>query len=359
MNFFLDFLHQKAPRAGREIPATYRRALSVSATLMVVYFGVCFFLYPLINNHRWEWAPLVLAAGSVCSLWLLKHGGARVNLALSFGLCAVWVTWNVAYFGWGSGTQHFLTLLLILTFFNIYASPAEKIVSFVLILVYRVGLYAWSQNHPAVYEMDHAANTVYQTVNTVFFFLMMAVLCIVFSSGVQDTERELRIRNQMLYKEAGTDPLTGLPNRRAMVEEIERYLEHNSDQPFSVAIADIDFFKKINDTYGHKYGDYTLVKLTELFTQHSGGRYSVCRWGGEEFCFFLPGLNLDEAGAVMTDLCFAVEKMQLQFEEQPVSVTITIGVEENDFSSPMDELIRSADEKLYMGKNAGRNRVVI
>ena len=162
-----------------------------------------------------------------------------------------------------------------------------------------------------------------------------------------------------MYREAGTDPLTGLPNRRSMIEQIERYCQENSDQMFSVAIADLDYFKNINDTYGHNCGDYTLVKLTELFTEHAMGRYSVCRWGGEEFCFFMPGMNLDEAGVLMNDLCFAVEKVKLEYEGHPFSMTITIGVEEYDFISPLEDLLDAADEKLYMGKNAGRNRVVV
>ena len=73
----------------------------------------------------------------------------------------------------------------------------------------------------------------------------------------------------------------------------------------------------------------------------------------------MPGVNLDEAGVLMNDLCFAVEKMQLEYEEYKFSITITIGVEEFDFASPLEELLNTADEKLYMGKNAGRNRVVV
>ncbi len=126
-----------------------------------------------------------------------------------------------------------------------------------------------------------------------------------------------------------------------------------------MAIADIDVVKDVNDTDGHNCGDYTLVRLTELFVEHAMGRYTVCRWGGEEFCFFIPETNLDDAGTMMNDLCFAVEKMPLKYEDHQLSITVTIGVEEYDFASPLEELLDSADEKLYMGKKAGRNRVVV
>ena len=359
MKFFLDFLHQKVPKAGKEIPLYYRRALSASEILLAGYFVLCFFLYPLMNQGRWEWVPLLFIAGDICGLIAVKKYSLRINLLIYAALCLLWVSWNVRAFGWGSGTQHFMTLLLVFVFFDVYEKPLVKIVCFALLLFFRVELFSLSQRFPAIYTMSAAANTVYQTTNTVCFFLMLAFMCIIFSTSIQDTERQLRIRNQTLYKEAGTDPLTGLPNRRAMIEQIQAFSRNSADQTFCVAIADLDFFKNVNDTYGHNCGDYTLVKLTELFTVHSDGRYSVCRWGGEEFCFFMPGLNLDEAGVVMNDLCFAVERMKLSFEENEFSITVTIGVEENDFSSPLDDLLKKADEKLYMGKEAGRNRVIV
>ena len=357
MKFFLDFLHQKVPRDRGDMPVYYRRALVTGEILQAVYFLVCFFLYPLIN-HRWEWIPILFIALTMGCFWVAKTQKVRTNLIAYALVCLGWVFWNVQHFGWSSGVQHFLTLMIVLVFFNVYDKPLTKIIWLAVVLAFRIMLFSISQRVPAMYKMGTDANTIYQTVNTVAFFLMLAAMCVIFSTSIQDTERQLRLKNQTLYKEAGTDPLTGLPNRRAMIEQIEKYYETNGDQPFSVAIADIDFFKKVNDTYGHNCGDYTLVRLTELFVEHSMGRYSVCRWGGEEFCFFIPGMNLDDAGTLMNDLCFAVEKMKLKYEEHEFSITITIGVEEYDFASSLDELMNSADEKLYMGKEAGRNRVV-
>ena len=359
MKFFLDFLHQQVPRAGKHVPRYYRRALMSSEILLVMYFLVCFCLYPLINNGRWEWLPLLFSAAAGGCLWAAKKSSVRINLLLYALVCFGWVYWNIRYFGWGSGVQHFLTLMVVLVFFNVYDKPLYKILRLAFILTFRILLFSFSQRVSPVWNMDVDANTVYQTLNTVTFYLMLAVMCVIFSTSIQDTERRLRLKNQTLYKEAGTDPLTGLPNRRSMIEQIEKHYRENSDQTFSVAIADIDFFKQVNDTYGHNCGDYTLTMLTELFVQHAMGRYSVCRWGGEEFCFFMPGMNLDEASVVMNDLCFAAEKLKLEYEGHPFSITITIGVEEYDFTSPLEDLLNAADEKLYMGKNSGRNRVIV
>lgn len=195
--------------------------------------------------------------------------------------------------------------------------------------------------------------------NSMVFFLTMANLCILFSSNLQETERRLRLQNEQLHKEADTDPLTHLPNRRAMLSDIDLFREKAPLETFSVAIADIDFFKQVNDTYGHNCGDYTLCSLAELFREKLAGKALVCRWGGEEFCFFLPEKNLDEAAGVMMDLCNEVRRMDLSFEQYDFRITITIGIEENDFMSPLEEIFEKADQKLYIGKNSGRDQVVI
>ena len=169
----------------------------------------------------------------------------------------------------------------------------------------------------------------------------------------------MTINNQELHREAGTDPLTGLPNRRALLDEIEQFLHDNPDSQFSVAIADIDFFKKVNDTYGHNCGDETLKALATLFMDAARQKYRLCRWGGEEFCFFLPEMNIDEAGREMNDLNIAVRQKKLRFRETDYSVTITIGVEENDFKSTLEQILDRADRKLYMGKANGRDQVVV
>ena len=204
-----------------------------------------------------------------------------------------------------------------------------------------------------------SAGILFQTANSTIFFLLVALICILLSSSIQDAERQLRLDNENLNREAGTDPLTGLPNRRDMISLIEAFQKQNPEHVFSVAIADIDFFKKVNDTYGHACGDYTLIRLTDLFKSESKDRYTAARWGGEEFCFFIPDKNLDEAGQIMNDLSYAVEKMPLDFEDHHFNITITVGVEETDFRSTLEQLLDSADEKLYLGKNSGRNRVVV
>ncbi|MBR1559475.1 MAG: GGDEF domain-containing protein [Clostridia bacterium] len=358
MGFIIDFLRQKAPRPGKEMPGYYQKALVTCEGLMAVYFVLYFFLFRWQLGH-YLWVPLVALAINGLSRLSVGRANVRVATGLYALATALWVGWYALNFGWGCGGQHFLIPLLVMCFFNIYEPPWWKIVLLVLLVTCRMLLFSWCQHHDPIIEVSASAAILFQNVNSMTLFGMMACQFILFSSSIQDTERQLRLDNQELHKEAGTDPLTQLPNRRAMLDGMEEALGANPQMHFCVAIADIDFFKRVNDTYGHNCGDYTLKTLSDLFRDFAEGRYQVCRWGGEEFCFFLPEMNLDQAGQVMFDLCGEVRKLPLSFGGNDFSITITIGVEETDFLSPMAAILERADQKLYRGKIGGRNQVVL
>lgn len=358
MDFLIDFIRQKVPKSKKENPAYYRRALRSSAWILAVN---CFANTLLLAwvTERPQWIPAAIFGGVVCCLYCVDRMDARLNLAMYAALSCMWCGWFVHACGWGIGCQYLLVPVLGLVFFNIYEPPPVKLAYFFVVFAYRMVLFAFSFRHPALYRLSLNISIIIQLSNSAAAFFMLAVHYILFSSNTQAIERQLRLNNQELHREAGTDPLTQLPNRRALLNEMETFRNTYSGATFSVAIADIDFFKKVNDTYGHNCGDYTLKALAELFREKAGERYAVCRWGGEEFCFFLPGMNVDQAGDVLTDLHIAVSQMQLSYTEHEFSITITVGIEENDFESPIADIVDRADHKLYLGKMQGRNRVVI
>ena len=353
-----EYLHQEVPKAGKVFPDYYQRALATSEVSMAVYF-VLVFIVLFMTSHRVEWVViLVFAAMLGC-----RYSIGRINVRLSFyafeAVVVFWCAWHTQHVGWDYGAQHLLIPMLMLCFFNIYEPPSIKLFTFLAVLVYRTVLFAYARGIPTGYVLSPKMTVFYQTLNTLAVFNMLGVCFIIFSSSVQENERQLLLKNQELHTKAGTDALTQLPNRRALLDEVTQYRKEQPSEPFSIAIADIDFFKKINDTYGHNCGDYTLQTLAKLFRDFSEDRYMVCRWGGEEFCFFMPGMNIDDAGAVMQDLNYAVKKMPLHFNDIDFSIRITIGVEENDFRSSLEELFDQADRKLYMGKANGRDQVVV
>lgn len=158
---------------------------------------------------------------------------------------------------------------------------------------------------------------------------------------------------------ANTDPLSGLPNRArfftAAMDEIKRAKQY--DQPLAVFMADIDFFKHINDTYGHNAGDSALKAFARLCRTWIRHQDIVARLGGEEFGFLLPETDIASALALADRLRMAVE--DLQIDRLPKPMTISIGVSEVcPGETTIDAALSRADQALYAAKRTGRNRAV-
>ncbi|MDX8397127.1 MAG: GGDEF domain-containing protein [Mariprofundaceae bacterium] len=155
--------------------------------------------------------------------------------------------------------------------------------------------------------------------------------------------------------EARNDPLTGLANRRKLAEFIAN-LDKNTSVCF--IMADIDFFKKINDRYGHDAGDDILVALSQLLIESTRSSDDmVARLGGEEFCIILPNTNIKSAGTLANNLCQAVALHHFESEDQHIEVTISLGVVEKSKNEGPASCLKRADQALYQSKKNGRNRV--
>ncbi|OJV63105.1 MAG: hypothetical protein BGO41_10420 [Clostridiales bacterium 38-18] len=153
---------------------------------------------------------------------------------------------------------------------------------------------------------------------------------------------------------SNTDYLTGLPNRRHMLSQIEKAVV--SDAGIHIAVADIDHFKLINDTFGHDVGDQVLIELSKLIADFLGERGIIGRWGGEEFLILLYETDTQNALLLSNQLIELVTSKV--FSPVETKVSLTIGMSQYDKKSTIDDCIHSADTALYSGKQAGRCRVV-
>jgi two-component system, cell cycle response regulator len=161
---------------------------------------------------------------------------------------------------------------------------------------------------------------------------------------------------------ANTDPLTKLWNRREMTHRMEqeqnRFLRNGSEKTFSVVIADIDFFKNINDTYGHGFGDFILKSVADILQGNVRKQDVVARWGGEEFLLLLPETGADGAAIVANKLRKMIEESTFVEGDVSTKVTMTFGASVYKTNQSLDSLLTIADTALYEGKQKGRNRVV-
>ncbi len=164
-------------------------------------------------------------------------------------------------------------------------------------------------------------------------------------------------------KEAATrDHLTGLYNRRYFFTKAALLVDmaHKVRQPVSCGMLDIDYFKNVNDTYGHQVGDVVLQKLAQVMIAQLRGLGVVARMGGEEFCVVITGMGVENTKLFFITLCEAVASTPIDVggDHEPLRITVSIGVVVSAVAS-LDELIRVADQNLYLAKEQGRNRVVM
>jgi diguanylate cyclase (GGDEF)-like protein/PAS domain S-box-containing protein len=173
-------------------------------------------------------------------------------------------------------------------------------------------------------------------------------------------EREVNALQNELREQAMRDPLTGLYNRLYLNVSLERELglATRHDYPLSVVMADLDFFKTINDTYGHLAGDQALKVFAELMKHSSRSTDINCRYGGEEFFLVLPSLNLEKACERAELLRIAVASTPVAFAEHHISLSASFGIASfPEHGLTANALLNAADKALYAAKNAGRNRV--
>ena len=155
------------------------------------------------------------------------------------------------------------------------------------------------------------------------------------------------------------DSLTDLYNRRYCNQNLKNISEQyiKTGEPYTLAIADIDFFKKVNDTYGHTAGDEVLVSVAQIMKKSMAGKGFAARWGGEEFLLVYTGCDMETTLTYLEMLVEAIREMCVEYDDKVIKITISIGVATGNGDS-VDKVLCTADNRLYHAKKEGRDRVV-
>lgn len=156
------------------------------------------------------------------------------------------------------------------------------------------------------------------------------------------------------------DALTGLHNRRYADRRLHLLVSqrHTVSDNFTIALGDIDFFKKVNDTYGHEAGDVVLKGVSELIRKYVSDYGYAARWGGEEFLFVFENLNYKQSVERLEAFLNELRETTFTYKDTPIQVTMTLGVAVCQPNDNLNILLKYADDKLYKGKTEGRNRIV-
>ena len=155
------------------------------------------------------------------------------------------------------------------------------------------------------------------------------------------------------------DALTSLANRRSGDKRLRQIMKNAATDgtSYCIALGDIDDFKKVNDTYGHDCGDLVLKSIAEIFRRRMRGSGFAARWGGEEFLLIFENMDLMQAKLLLKEILDDVRSMECKYDDLFICVTMTFGLTQGNTEN-VTELLRTVDDRLYRGKNSGKNQVV-
>ncbi len=265
--------------------------------------------------------PIVNAAGNSYGMYAIFHSAAQINRRVASVIIPLYILCFVT--------------VVALGFFSAYFS--QKIVE-------RIVAVKRFTESVAGGKLDTDMSAVYTSGND-----ELAQLA---KSSVQ---MQLSIRKMIDY-----DTLTEIHNRRFATGYITKLHDNAGVKAdYCIAIGDIDYFKKVNDTYGHDAGDAVLKMTADVLRRNVPPGHLVARWGGEEFIFAFREMTPEEAYQILENCLAEIRKTAVSYEDKVISVTMSFGLAKATAGKSVDEILIDADAKLYDAKEGGRNRIVM
>ena len=322
------------------------RVALFSAAVDCIYF--LFFL--ALGSSFLAWMNVVSVAMYLSAYSLVQR--RRVHLA-------VMLIWLEAFphaaigtmmLGWESGF-HYL-LLMFIPSVAMTASRRSLQVFLIALLGFLVTLDVASRMWGPMAPIPQVSLIALKWLNISLFAVMFSALASYYRQKITKAEMRLKVL-------ASVDALTGLNNRSHFEADAEQHIARfqRSGISSAVVIADVDFFKKINDTYGHEAGDLVLVAVSRLLKKELREVDSLARWGGEEFVFLMHETGLPQAIAVTERIRDAVEATSVSYHATEIRCTMSFGITALLPHDTLGDAIARADRALYRSKSQGRNRV--
>ena len=276
---------------------------------------------------------------------------------------SVYAAISVYYIGWDCGSYFFLfSIVPIIIYFGsfLFKGPSRWVIVLALVLNFAlyVFLYIRFVNVQPMFEVDDTIRSI-----LVIFSSFAMVFSIIFYNAIYiySTEYEmtsLEQKNEQLSVDAQEDALTSLLNRRGFLPLVGSLMKGDKANHFCIAFYDLDNFKRINDSYGHDGGDEVLRHISKLIKREMQG-CDICRWGGEEFVILMRDYDFTVAKHKMEYIRGLIESTPTTFYNKHIYMTVTIGLEEyKDIYKEPEEIIKVADERMYYGKQHGKNILI-
>ncbi|MBQ9198910.1 MAG: GGDEF domain-containing protein [Lachnospiraceae bacterium] len=267
--------------------------------------------------------------------------------------------------GWNPGFMIYTITLIPICFYASYTLEEIKsdlkvslYTSLMISVIYMTMIVITRHSEP-VSQINGTIEEIFFYLNNIIALAFLLYFAVLYVIEMRNMQRNLRVENVELEEQANYDKLTHLLNRNSMTKYFNDIIEFSEleDKNFCILMADIDDFKKVNDTYGHDCGDEVLKKIAAIITSDVRQGDLVFRWGGEEILVLIRS-DLKVATNVAHRICNHVATSITKYEDNDIRVTITIGVAAFMKGMTADELVKQADVKLYYGKQHGKDQVV-
>jgi len=343
----------------------HQEILEILSIAVIVVHVLMVFLFHIMGVWQLSLYNIIVTAYYSYCYTTVREGKVRQGYILTFAEIVVQMVFTTLIIGWSVGFYAYVIALIPLYYYiNMFLGRGSdhpfmpffwSMITFGIFL----GTFILSLNVTPVTNLDMSQKVTIFIFNTFFAFQLIIWMSHFLVLGYKKTLNAMAERNASLDEAAGQDPLTKLFNRRTMEERLDEALEaaKKNGTIFSLVMGDIDFFKKINDTFGHDCGDVALVAVAEILKACVRDGDIVCRWGGEEFLLLVSG-NRGVATTVAERIRSRIENNVVEFGGNQIKFTMTLGVSTYAPGYSLDALVNQADENLYYGKEHGRNQVV-
>ena len=315
------------------------------------------YLLLFLISKKYEMAYVSLAGVLIYVLFifLLKKDKYYAYAIGCGGEFILYMSIATIFCGFEAGFHLCIIGLSVVSFFTVYFSKKDGRISRAIYwciysLIVYLGLYIYLSFNNSIYQIEKWLRMTFFIIHTFAVFSFVASYLVIFLNYAMKLEKKI-------MNESRLDKLTQIYNRYALYN----YLESINDKTdYFLVILDIDDFKKINDVYGHICGDHILKEVASISYSHlSNSNYIVSRYGGEEFVFICKNNDKEAIFKEIDDLRIRIEKYIFNFNDIEIKLTVTIGIEKYTEGISNEKWISLADEKLYLGKNSGKNKTVM
>ena len=338
-----------------------RQYLVVAVSLGVTHCLMEFF-YIWVGCTPMIYVNIVSILTYVVSIFFIAHGNHLITVWFMESeifwhvvFASIFMGVSCGYHLWLFGT--FSSIFLPFFIPNLSKRPKKLIGVYALVIIVGFEVLVFLDKHdylPTQFRVGDDMASILYYINAALGFVSIMIYTSIYN-------QRMAMKNKELQYVADHDPLTGIFNRNKIQSILEAEIRRKANVSggnLSVAILDVDFFKKINDTYGHLAGDSVLKEITDCFREYREKGLLYGRWGGEEFLLISPEtISYDEFGKMLEQIRQTIQDRDFIVGDQNIKATVSIGAAAYEEGFNMDKFIQTADDRLYMAKESGRNKV--